>query len=1585
MAYSIFDEKDNRSLKEKAAQNNSFLSTLGQKLNPTSSSKPTFSSTSSKPLGTDPYTHASIPSNTSEPDRLRMLQEQGAADTKRAKFENSFLGKTANFFGAAVPTLVKGIVETPQTVFHQGARFAKSAMINAKNQSEFVPTTGAEKIIYGEQPIKNFRGTGERNIEAFNNSDLVKKTGLNIKNTPMSALIIGSLSTGVDLASVGLGGEESVLKNSLLKEGTEQGITKILRERNFSPETTAQFSKQLAEATKPKEVSAILRDAAAHEAQVLNKKAVTRLGELDSKAKGEHLDPTTGEKIISEPQILTAQELSEQQFLKKNIDNPAKLSESFRTNVPEEKIKATPEDVSTRSIDELKSSRAADDISSVNKYVEELKANKTLEPLKVSRQADGSFKVEDGVHRLEAYKQLGQSDIPVVYTKSAKAAPTVFEKVAQKIDVTDKALITEYVDAVNTGKTPNPEVAKKVQEIAQVAELPNAFSGNKALANDLTSVLDAERQNVKNTIAENKIVSIPEGKVFKDKNSNTVDQIVNKEGDIVYDKNGTGDIKFGDTGPLTPKKAKQYNESRNKLQKAWLNIREQVQDRWVKVNKAIKEGGTVDVENNPYITETLYHGRLGTRVEAIKDEARTIVFDIQKESKATGLKPEVLTKEVNDYLIAKHAPERNAKLGEGAAGMTDAEAKAIVDKVENGSVFDNQTRYYRGGTSYDPKKVKTDGVSISKSEESAGRFVNKDSSGFPRKGDIQELYLSNDAKILDPSNLTPDKIKNDLTDDNIFQYARENGYDAVDLSKIENKTRDSLGYKREEELRVVNPDVLKTKEQLINSNKKSNSKGEKIQAIAQKITDLNKETLDILYADGKPWGLITKEQYDAMKSTYKNHVPLNRILDDTGDGDIGSVISGKGLDVRGSGLRRAKGSEKEVSDILGNVVANVAQATTRIEKNLINYDLYKYAVENPDNGWIGVKNRTPIGKDFEGNMIFKPETNADTLQMMVDGKTKYLQFKDPAMAETVRGVNLEHLPPIVSWVGAFSRLLSNLATRFNPAFWVTNKFRDVQDAMIFASSQGKLSARQQLGKQLKLEGEKAVLDHLRGADTTGAKLYKQMLEDGGTTGGMSLSTKKQVDLDLDKLRTLAASKPRQVIEAVMNKIDQTNEVIENSTRYVIYKQALENGASRREAAYLAKESTVNFNRKGKSGPVINALYMFSNASIQGTAKSLKSLRNPKTLAYTVGTLTAATYAVNKYNESIDPDWRDKVSSYERNGGITVLLPGENKQGEHNRIVIPIPYSIRFIKGSVDALYDAADPKYSGNSSFGQVMGSITASIADGYNPLGGTDLVSTITPTIADLPEEVIRNKKWSGSKIAPDYDPNLPASRKYFDSLKETDFGKILIATTKELSDKANIEISPEVANYVFQQLTGGVGQFGQKVFGSASKAIQGEPIPTSEIPFVSRFLKKGDAQALEKFGNKQDKGDLNAVKSEQSKLSFDRQQEAKDVIAEIKGKPKEEVAARLTEIAKTNKPLAEEIIKQVKDLGKGLTSEEKQIQSLDIKNGGRAKYISLKLARLDTPEEKKAYLLGLAEKKLITAEVVQQMQALKQQGQSE
>lgn len=65
------------------------------------------------------------------------------------------------------------------------------------------------------------------------------------------------------------------------------------------------------------------------------------------------------------------------------------------------------------SIDNLVSHEGAPDAEQVAKYVEQLKAGKKLEPVKIIDEGGGKFGVEDGKHRLEAYRQVGNKMIPV--------------------------------------------------------------------------------------------------------------------------------------------------------------------------------------------------------------------------------------------------------------------------------------------------------------------------------------------------------------------------------------------------------------------------------------------------------------------------------------------------------------------------------------------------------------------------------------------------------------------------------------------------------------------------------------------------------------------------------------------------------------------------------------------------------------------------------------------------------------------------------------------------------------------------------------------------------------------------------------------------------------------------------------------------------------------------------------------------------------------------------------------------------------------------------------------------------------------
>jgi hypothetical protein len=101
---------------------------------------------------------------------------------------------------------------------------------------------------------------------------------------------------------------------------------------------------------------------------------------------------------------------------------------------------------------------------------------------------------------------------------------------------------------------------------------------------------------------------------------------------------------------------------------------------------------------------------------------------------------------------------------------------------------------YRAGEPFDRSKFTDFGMSVGRKKSTAEIF------GGKTRG-MEELNISKDAKVL--KELPPSIKVDENFDENIVKYARENGYDVVDIS--------SHGI---DELRVLNPDVVKTKSQL---------------------------------------------------------------------------------------------------------------------------------------------------------------------------------------------------------------------------------------------------------------------------------------------------------------------------------------------------------------------------------------------------------------------------------------------------------------------------------------------------------------------------------------------------------------------------------------------------------------------------------------------------------------------------------------------------------------------------------------------------------------------------------------------------
>ena len=586
---------------------------------------------------------------------------------------------------------------------------------------------------------------------------------------------------------------------------------------------------------------------------------------------------------------------------------------------------------------------------------------------------------------------------------------------------------------------------------------------------------------------------------------------------------------------------------------------------------------------------------------------------------------------------------------------------------------------------------------------------------------------------------------------------------------------------------------------------------------------------------------------------------------------------------------------------------------------------------------------------------------------------------DPNLAIELRGVNKEKLGPFLNAIGSFTRFYSGLMTRFNPEFFAPNKIRDLQESMIYVASQKGMGAKGATGTALRdPQSVKAVLDGLRGKDTPGARAYADMKKHGGTTGGMGLSTRKQAEMDVEDMARTANSRPRTVAKTLIDGVDNLNTVFEDSTRLSVYRTALSQGLSKDQAAALAKEASINFNRMGKGGPVVNALYMFSNASIQGSAKMLRSMRNPKVAASVITAVGAAVAATSAYNDQIDPEWRDKVTKWDRLNALPIMV--QDKDGAISYVTIPISWGLKPIK----VFADYADDTLMGHDvDLRDAATHLFSSIAEGYNPVGGTDPVSAVTPTILDAPVEIARNKAWSGSKIRPDFDKNAPASIQYFDSLREKASGRVISDATGQLS-RAGIEISPADINYAYEQYIGGVGRAVTKtantLWGIKDAATgEGDVPPMSEWPLVSRFYKERTGEEVASSAT--EKGaDLKALEGEASKERFYRAQKATEIMKELGDMgSNDERKARLKEIAAEDPELAKKVLEEIKDAAAGLTPLEKKLKNSTVNS--RAEFIMQEVDGLD-PAARKAKLKEYAEKRVLTDAVLKRIIELRKEN---
>ncbi|ENY7207074.1 LPD38 domain-containing protein [Escherichia coli] len=786
----------------------------------------------------------------------------------------------------------------------------------------------------------------------------------------------------------------------------------------------------------------------------------------------------------------------------------------------------------------------------------------------------------------------------------------------------------------------------------------------------------------------------------------------------------------------------------------------QMQDKF-QVLKAVQEnirktGGKVDDSNNAYMAEELFHGKAENDLNVMKERYVQPLAKLLADYK-------IAQADLDEYLYARHAPERNAhiakinpKMPDGGSGMTNAEAAEIMQRVRNSG---KQAQYDRL------------------------------------------------AGIID--------------------------------------------------------DMLARRRELI-----------------------------------RQAGLEENGVVDAWQNAYRYYVPLKG---QDVDGVVSLPRTGKGFTIGGRESRQAMGRASRAQSPFTQAIQDLSESLIRHRKNEVGNAFLKLVQDNPDKDyWQVFTDDRPDTmrtiaerKDQEtGETIREVVERPVPMAMMADryfttkknGKTYYIKLHDPRLMRAMKNMGPETSNAVIRTLGKVNRFLATVNTSYNPEFLVSNFIRDVQTAVMNLKaeqgrSDGKLKGLDNLSALAVVKDSRsamsAVYASLRGKTLTGngaqwQKVWKEFVEDGGKTGWFNMGDLEGQQKEMDRLVSLAKGGWKgQSIGAwnsFLNLVEDANGAVENALRLSAYKHARDTGLSRQQAASLAKNMTVNFNRRGEQGALMNSLYMFANASIQGTANLVrtlghlngegpllerlrwKNLNVPQKIALAA---VGAGYLLGSLNRSVageDDDgvnWYDKVPSHvkERNLVIMKSVFG-GKAGEYWSIPLPYGYNVFFLLGHT------AEGVAAGDLTASRAAGNVVGGVLGAFSPIGSETsetlsgaLLKNAAPTILRPFANLAMNENFMGAQI---YQENMPFGTPKPDSQlgrrSTPEAYKAFASWLNAFSGGSQyrpgaVDITPESLKYWVDYISGGTGRFISKTTDAAVKSLNGIDIPEQQVPFLGKI----------------------------------------------------------------------------------------------------------------------------------------------------
>jgi len=163
------------------------------------------------------------------------------------------------------------------------------------------------------------------------------------------------------------------------------------------------------------------------------------------------------------------------------------------------------------------------------------------------------------------------------------------------------------------------------------------------------------------------------------------------------------------------------------------------------------------------------------------------------------------------------------------------------------------------------------------------------------------------------------------------------------------------------------------------------------------------------------------------------------------------------------------------------------------------------------------------------------------------------------------------------------------------------------------------------------------------------------------------------------------------------------------------------GLSDQKAAIIAKNLTVNFNRKGSKTPGISAWYAFFNAAVQGIDRMVTTLKGPAGKKIIAGGLALG--AVQALVLQAFDFGEDEPNEFIKQKNL--IIP----TGNGGYLMWPMPLGFNFLPNTGRILTEMV---FNGRTKARDRVVDLMGAMVDAFNPLGGAGFMQTLTPTPLD-------------------------------------------------------------------------------------------------------------------------------------------------------------------------------------------------------------------------------------------------------------